>query len=219
MKNWLKSSKIADFKRGLQDIKAVAQEGRFVLFLKQAIAVAACIYLVHFAIGKFQEKIKKNETQIAAMAMQKKSEQEYLANKQKLITLEPLFPDATGKGQWLTVRLLDLFKAENVAMQLDGNQNENTSNPTYVVASQSVSTTMGYEQLGKFLEHVENLNDLLRVSEVTLTKDTNSQNLGKNKLSMRFNTLFLKQKVGRNIFKNYDELVAQQQKKAKEGGK
>ena len=219
MKNLLKNPKIIDFKRGLQDIKAVAQEGKFVLFVKQLVAVALCIFLVHYAIGKFQEKIKKNEAQADAMEMQKKSEQDYLANKRKLIALEPLFPDAAGKGQWLTSRLLDLFKEAGIGMQLDGNQTENAGNSTYVVSSQSVSTTMEYEKLGKFLEEIENLNDFLRVSEVSITKDTNSQNLGQNRISLRFNTLFLKQKVGPKIFKDYNELVAQQQKKAQEGGK
>lgn len=209
-----------DFQRGLQDIKAIAQEGKFILFLKQVIAVAVCIFLVYYAVGKFQEKIKKNSGQIDAMNMQKKIEQEYLANKQKLIELEPLFPDATGKNQWLTSRLLDLFKQAEIGMQLDGNQSENANNATYIVASQSVSALMDYETLGKFLEQIENLNDFLRISELSIAKESNSQNLGTNKVSMRFNTIFLKQKVGRNIFKDYDALVAQQQqKKAQEGGK
>ncbi len=218
MKKILKNQQVMDFQRGLQDVKTVAQEGRFILFLKQLIAVGLCFFLVHYAVGKFQEKIKKNQDQIRAIAIQKKSEKEYMANKQKLITLEPLFPDVSEKNQWLTSRLLDLFKKAEIGMQLEGSQSENASNATYIVASQSVGAVMNYETLGKFLEQTENLNDFLRVSNVSVTKDTNSQNIGKNKVSLRFNTIFLKQKIGPNIFKNYKELVAQQ-RKAQEGGK
>ncbi|MBO4675744.1 MAG: hypothetical protein J5601_06665, partial [Elusimicrobiaceae bacterium] len=193
--------------------------GKFVLFLKQLVAVVLCIFLVRYAVGKFQDQIKKNEEQVRTIAMQKKSEKEYLVNKQKLIALEPLFPDVSEKNQWLTGRLLDSFKKAEIGMQLEGNQTENASNASYVVASQSVGAVMNYETLGKFLEQTENLDDFLRVSSVSVTKDTNSQNIGKNKVSLRFNTIFLKQKIGRKIFKNFDELVAQQQKRAQEGGK
>lgn len=218
MKNLLKNQKVMDFKRGLEDVKTVAQEGKFVLFLKQLVAVVACIFLVRYAVGKFQEQIKKNDDYVRAIAIQKKSEKEYLANKQKLIALEPLFPDVSEKNHWLTSRLLDLFKQANIAMQLDGNQGEEAGNATYIVASQSASAVMDYATLGKFLEQAENVNDSLRLSNVSVTKDSNSQNIGQNKVSFRFHTIFLKQKVGRTIFKDYDQLVAQQQK-AQEGGK
>ena len=212
-----KNQAILNLKRGFQNIKTALEEGNFRLFVKQAVTILIALFLVRWCIGKFNQKIAKNHEQIASIEMQQRSEKEYVANKNLLLALEPLFPDVSEKNSWLTSQVLNLFKEASLPPQLSGKPTEDNSNPTFVVNSVVVSTNATYMTLGKLLERVENKSDFLRVSEVQLTKDTNTQNIGNNKISLRFNTVFPKQKIGRNLFPNYDELVKQQ--KTEQGGK
>ena len=48
------------------------------------------------------------------------------------------------------------------------------------------------------------------MSEFTLTKQTESEKLGLNKISLRFNTVFPKEKIAKSIFKDYDQIMQQQ---------
>ena len=128
-----------------------------------------------------------------------------MANKNMLLALEPLFPDIEEKNNWLTGTLLNLYKEAGLQPQLEGSAAENTSNPIFLLMSQGVSTKANLMKIGQFLERIENEPSYLRVSEVKIDKDTGD--LGNNRVSMRFNTIFPKQKIGAALFKNYKELV------------
>lgn len=208
MKNLLKHPFVLNFKKGLLDIKTALQEGNLKLFLKQIAVIGVCFWLLHWANGKFEQKISNNREQISSMETQQRSEQEYVANKKMLLSLEPLFPDIEEKNNWLTGMLLNLYKEAGLPPQLEGSASENTSNPIFLLMSQGVSTKASLMKIGQFLERIENEPSYLRVSEVKIDKDTGD--LGNNRVSVRFNTIFPKQKIGATLFKNYKELVEKQ---------
>lgn len=208
MKDWLKHPFVLNFKKGLLDIKTALQEGNVKLFLKQLAVIGVGIWLVHWSCGKFQQQISRNQEQIRSIETQQRSEEDYMKNKQLLLALEPRFPDIAEKNNWLTSKILELYKEASLPPQLDGNTDENATNATFVLMSQGVSTKAGYMQLGKFLERIENEPSYLRVSEVTVTKEPTD--LGNNKVTIRFHTIFPKQKIGATLFSNYKELIEKQ---------
>ena len=204
----LKNNKaVENLKKGFQDIQTVAQEGNFKLFLKQFIAVLIVFLAFKFVNGKFTEKISNFEGQMDAIRVQQTSEREYQANKKKLISLEPRFPDVSAKNEWLLSQILGIFKAANITPQMEGTQTEDTSNSSYVVAALRVNADMSFPQFGEFLAGVENKKEFVKISEFSLAKATEPDKLGQNKVSIRFNTIFPKEKIAKSLFKDYDKIM------------
>ena len=218
----LKNNKhVENLKKGFQDIQTVAQEGNFKLFAKQLVAVVLVFFAFKFLTGKFLEKENNLRGQMEAIQLQQTSEREYETNKRKLIKLEPRFPDISGKNEYLVTKILEIFRAENLTPQVENNQTEDTSNATYVVTSLGASTEMDFLSFAEFLARIENRKDFLKVTEISIDKDSAPENIGKNKISLKFNTIFPKEKIAKNLFKDYDKLVKEMQEEeaAKKGGK
>lgn len=205
-----KNKIVENLKKGFQDIQTVAQEGNFKLFLKQFIAVLVVFLLFRYCNTKFTEKVSSYDGQMEAIRMQQTSEQEYHSNKMKLISLEPRFPDISAKNEWLLSQILGIFKVAKVTPQMEGSQTEDTSNSSYLVTSLRVNAEMGFDQFAQFLAGVENKDDFIKVSEFSLSKATESEKLGMNKITMRFNTIFPNEKIAKSLFKDYDKIIEQQ---------
>ena len=160
-----------------------------------------------------------------AIRVQQTSEREYLANKERLLSLEPRFPNIADKNEWLLIQILGIFKAADLTPQMEGGQTEDASNATFVAASLKAGSEMGWPKFTEFLAGIESYDDYVKVSAFSLEKNTDPNQLGKNKVSLRFNTVFPKEKIAKSLFKDYDKIVkAQQEAKkkaqtAKEGAK
>ena len=215
----LKNNKlIENLKKGGQDVKTVAQEGNFKLFLKQGIVLLGIFLLFRYVNGKNMAKIENYNGQVEALQTQQSSEQEYLRNKSTLLDLEPLFPDSSQKNEWLVGQVLEIFKGANLSPNVLGQQSEDTSNPTYVAARLDVGTHAEFNRFADFLASIENRDEFLKVSGFTLRKDTNANALGNNQISMSFNTIFPKEKIGSRMFKDYKEQMEKRQAAAKKQG-
>jgi len=208
-----KNQFVENLKKGFEDIQVVLQEGTVKLFAKQIVVIVLMFFVLRYANGKFEEKNAAARKQISAIDIQKKSEQDYMDSKNKLISLEPQFPDIEQKNEWLLSHILGFYKEANVTPQMEGGQAESDANPSYLLTTQKVGATMSYIQLGKFLEMIENAKDYVRISSVDIVKNTSPESVGENKVSMIFNTIFPKEKVGAKLFSNYNELVEQQRSK------
>lgn len=206
----LKNNKqVEELKKGFQDIQTVAQEGNYKLFIKQAVVVLVVFLALRGANSKFSEKINNYNGQMDAIRMQQSSEREYAENKKLLFDLEPRFPDVSSKNEWLMSQILGLFKEAELTPQMEGSQSEDSSNATYVAASQQVSSEMSFDRFAHFLADIENGDEYVKVSDFSITKDTSPDNLGNNKISMKFNTIFPKEKIAKSMFKDYDKIMAQ----------
>lgn len=211
-----------NLKKGFQDIQTVAQEGNVKLFVKQFVAVLVVFLLLRYANGKFDDKVRNFNGQVDAIRVQQTSEQEYQANKMKLLSLEPKFPNIESKNEWLLSQILGIFKAANITPQIEGQQTEDTSNSTFVAASLRVNTEMGFTPFAEFLAGIENLDEYIKVTEFSIAKQQEASKLGVNKVSMRFNTIFPKEKIAKGLFKDYDKIIQEQQAKKsskRKGGK
>lgn len=208
---------VADLKKGFQDIQTVAQEGNLKLFVKQFVAVLVVFLLFRYCNGQFAAKISNYNGQMEAIRMQQTSEQEYQANKTKLMSLEPRFPDVESKNEWLLSQVLGIFKEAKVTPQMEGTQTEDDSNASFLAASLLVNAEMSFDAFANMLAGVENKDDYVKISEFSISKLTESEKLGQNKITLRFNTVFPKEKVAKSIFKDYDKLIQQQQAAAEEG--
>lgn len=202
---------VADLKKGFQDIQTVAQEGNLKLFVKQFVAVLVVFLLFRYCNGQFAAKISNYNGQMEAIRMQQTSEQEYQANKTKLMSLEPRFPDVESKNEWLLSQVLGIFKEAKVTPQMEGTQTEDDSNASFLAASLLVNAEMSFDAFANMLAGVENKDDYVKISEFSISKLTESEKLGQNKITLRFNTVFPKEKVAKSIFKDYDKLIQQQQ--------
>lgn len=206
---------VAQLKQGFADIQTVMQEGNFKLFVKQCIAVLVIFLLFKYLTGKFTSKIQNIDGQLEAIRAQQVNEQEYMANKKLLISLEPRFSSVDAKNEWLLSQIIDIFKKANLTPNVEGSQTEDTSNPTYVATSRGVSTQMTYDAFAKFLAGIENRPGYIKISAFTIEKDTDPNRIGNNKVSLKLNTIFPKEKIAKSLFKDYDQLVAaERQEKA-----
>lgn len=216
----LKTNKyVENLKQGFQDIQTVSQEGNFKLFVKQFVAVLAIFLLFRYASKEFTGKVNGFKGQMDAIRVQQTSEREYEANKQKLLSLEPRFPDIAQKNEWLLSQILGIFKNANIAPKVSGSQTENASNPTYVTASLPVSMEMQFTHFAEFLASLENLESFIKISSFSVTKDTDPLNLGNNSITLQFNTIFPKEKIAKSIVKDYDKLMKERKEKEKKNAK
>lgn len=220
----LKNNKqMESLKKGFQDIQTVMQEGNYKLFVKQFVAVLVVFLGFKYCSGLFADKINNYNGQMEAIRMQQSSEREYMANKELLFELEPRFPDVSEKNGWLTSQILGVFKDAELTPQINGTQTENSSNPTYDAVSLQVSSEMDFTRFARFLADIENNDEYLKVSDFSITKDMDPARLGNNKISMKFNTIFPKEKIAKKLFKDYDKIMAQKhakpEAKTRAGGK
>lgn len=212
----LKNNKIVEnLKKGFQDMQTVAQEGNFKLFAKQIVAVVLVFFLFRYLSGKFTQQENNFRGQMEAIRVQQTSEREYQANKEKLISLEPRFPNISDKNEWLLSQILGIFKAADLTPQMEGGQTEDASNATFVAASLRAGSEMGWPKFTEFLTGIESYDDYVKVSEFSLEKNTDPNQLGNNKVSLRFNTVFPKEKIAKSLFKDYDKIVKAQQEAQK----
>lgn len=217
MAKQLKDNKaVSKLKQGFQDIQTVAQEGNFKLFLKQFIVVLIVFLLFRHLSGKFAAKVQNFAGQMEAVRVQQVNEQEYERNKKLLMSLEPQFPSVEMKNEWLLSKIIEIFKEIGVAPEVPSTPAEDASNPTYVVSSLQASYTQkGFDEFAKFLAGIESRDEYIRVSNFIVEKNTDSNQVGVNKISMKFNTIFPKEKIAKSMFKDYDRLIAQQNGKEK----
>ena len=202
---------VEDLKQGFQDIQTVTQEGNIKLFVKQFVAVLVIFLLYRYLGGKFAAKISNFNGQMEAVRVQQVNEQEYQSNKDLLITLEPQFPPIEEKNEWLLSKIIEIFKEASLTPDVSGMPIEDVSNSAYVVSSLQASSTMGFLKFAEFLANIENRDEYVKVSNFIIEKDTDPANVGSNKVSMKFNTIFPKEKVGKTLFKDFDRLVAEKQ--------
>lgn len=199
-----RNSKLVEFKNGLQDIKNVLAEGKYVLFVKQFVVLVAVFLLVRMVNGKLSAHQDELKDQMAAITIQQTNKEDYLNNKDHLLHLEPLFPNVEQKSDWMPSTLIALFGKHDLSPKLDGNFAENAQK-TFTVVSQPVTWKQGYKDLGQMLADMENGDDFLRVSEISVSKLTGKEELGENTVTVRFNTVFPQEKYGPKLFKDYNQ--------------
>ena len=202
----LSHSAVADIKRGLEDVQVGAHEGKFNLFVKQIVVLLVLFLVVRFVSGKLAQSKAKIKDQVASINIQQTNEGDYTENKQQLLRLEPMFPDIEQKNDWMLRRLINIFETHNITPDIDGNFTESVQK-TYTMVVQPVKFEESFAQIGKLIADVENGDDFLRLSEVTISKQTAPEALGKNTVNVTFNTVFPKEKYAPKLFKDYAQQI------------
>ena len=192
---------MASTKQGLLDIKTVAQEGNYKLFLKQAVAIFLLILGFRYVNQSLDKQDQKVLGQISAVDAQQSNEKEYVAGKEKLLELEPRFPDLASKNTWLLSQVVRVDHEMGILLKTSS-QTEDSNNSGYTVVSIPVEATASYADFGRLLAHVESKDEYLRISEFSLTKISDAANLGKNTIRMKMNTVFPKEKLIPVLFKD-----------------
>lgn len=196
-----KPNKIVEsLKKGFADIKMVAEEGNYKLFLKQVVVIIVIFLGYRYFNTALQEKDANIRGQIDAVRAQQNNEKDYLASKQKLLGLEPRFPDLSAKNDWLLRQIVSVFRDSNLTPKLGSAQAEDTSNSAYTVAAIPVTLQAPFGDFGRLIATIENRSEYLKISEFNLSKNT--ETLGDNNITMRVNTIFPKEKIAQTMFKD-----------------
>lgn len=196
-----KTNKIVEsVKKGFADIRFVLEEGNYQLFLKQAIVIVVLILGYRWCNDKLQKENSSILGQVDAVQTQHLNEADYLANKKKLLDLEPRFPDASAKNDWLLRQTVAVFNDSQLEPQMTSSQTETASGSGYTQVSLPVNLEASYSQLGNLVANIENRDAYLRISEISL--DKSSEVLGENKISISLNTIFPKEKIASKMFKD-----------------
>ncbi len=218
MTNWKEKYRqfLDSSKRGWADMKAVFAEGNYKLFVKQFVFIVLIILAYRYVNNKLNEKDTQILGQINAAQAQQDNEQEYLINKKKLLELEPRFPDIETKNDWLLRQIVEIFRDSPLTPKVGSSQTENTSNNGYTTVQIPVELTASYGDFARLLADLENKEEYLRVTEFSL--DKSNENLGQNGIKMKIETIFPKEKIGKNMFKNTDTGTTTN-KTARKGGR
>lgn len=206
---------VESIKKGFADIQLVMQEGNYKLFLKQLIVIIVVFMGYRYMTGQLEIKQADIRGQIDALEAQQKSEKEYLSNKEKLLKLEPRFPDMEAKNDWLLRQVVAIFRDANMTPDIGSSQAEDTSNTAYTVATIPVTLKTSFANFGRLLADIESREEYVRVSDFSITKKTDV--LGENEITLRLNTIFPKEKIANQVFK--DTNVSGKKGEKKRGGK
>lgn len=198
------ATKLSPIKQGFADIKATLEEGNIKLFVKQVAVIMLAGWGVWTLTGKLSAQKAQINDRVYALSLQQTHQDDYMSNKDRLLRLEPLFPDMGKKNEWLIKTLMNAFGTHDIQANINGNAVEKVES-NYTVVSQDVTFKGSFAELGNFLADVENGKDFLRISGVSLTKLTDTNSLGKNTINIKFNTVFPKEKYGKRLFKDYDK--------------
>lgn len=211
---------VAEAKRGWEDVQVVTLEGKYNLFIKQFIVLLIVFLAARFICGKFSKSRAEIKDKVAAIHIQETNKDDYLDNKQYLLQLEPLFPDISQKNDWLLRQLISLFDAHKITPNVDGNVSEFVED-RYTIISQPVTFQQTFMEIGKLLADIENGDDFLRISEITIEKLNGPDVLGENAVTAIVNTVFPKEKYAPKLFKDYAQQMKkiEDEKKAKSSGK
>ena len=191
------------WKQGLQDMCDVINDGGYKLFLWPVIVIIAGFLLLRWGSSRLNEQTKTVRTQIDAIRVQQSSEQDYLSSKRKLLSLEPQFPEVKEKDQWLIQQLLEVFQQTEITPNMNEVQVENSANPNYLTVSKKVSFSSAFPDFAKLLAAVESRQAYLRISDLSVLKSADTNEVGVNNVTMTFNTAFPKEKLAPVLFKDY----------------
>ncbi len=207
---------IVNAKQGFNDVKTVFEEGKYKLFVGQIIALLSVFLLVKYASGKLAQHQAELKDKMTAINIQQVNKEDYLSNKQHLLQLEPLFPDNNQRNEWFLRQMIDLLDSHNLPSNISGDISEDSSNSVYIVMRRPLNTEQTFKEIGTLVSDIENGDEFLRVSDITISKMTDAASLGKNKVSMTVGTVFPKEKYASKLFKDYAQQMAklQQQKAA-----
>lgn len=214
----LKNNKhVQNLKQGFKDMQTVIQEGNVKLFIKQIMVALVIFLVVHYVSGVWGKKASSYTDQMSSLRIQQENAQEYETNKKQLMELEPRFPDAKGKNEWLLSQIVGIFKDNEMTPSV-GTQTEDTSNASYTIVSAPVNIASEFGKFAELLARIENSDDFVKVSSFTLDKQTGAQ-LGMNRITMKFNTAFPKEKLAEKLFSDYKDLADGRKKKSRTGSR
>ena len=193
---------VESVKQGFNDIKLVMEEGNY--NCSSAVCGHYCgVSAVPVCRRGFAGKIGKYSGADSAIEAQFTMQNEYMASKQKLLELEPRFPDVSAKNDWLLRQIVAVFRDSNVTPTLGSAQAEDTSNSGYTVAGIPVTMVLRYGDFGRLLANIENKKQYLRVFRSYA--DQTGGNQGQNESTIRINTIFPQEKIAAKMFKDARE--------------
>ncbi len=202
---------MANLKADFKDAQVVLQEGKFALFIKQVVVILGVFLLVRYGNEKIQENKKALQDKMSKINIEQLNKDDYLTNKEHLLRLEPLFPDHADHPEWMLRHLIDIFEEAHISASMQGSPVENNSATVYSVVSHPVTFQQSFANVGKFLERIENGDDFLRISDITITKLTTPEALGENTVNITFKTVFPKTRYAPKLFKDYAQQMAKLQ--------
>jgi hypothetical protein len=186
MKNFIKN-----IKAGLADAKNMLLEKQYKPFLLPLIILVAVFFSCRYINESVLKQVSVIKGKIEAQNAEIKNEKEYKTSKELYEKFIQNLPPDSKKNEWLLGEMHSLLAKNNIVPSKIGKQVFEESDDVFTLASVSFEMDTDYVSLGKLIASIESFDNFMRVSELTASRA--SGNLGKLKVSLRVNTIFVKE--------------------------
>lgn len=180
-----------DIKDGLADVQNMMFEKNWKPFVRPLILLLIVFAGVWYINGAANSKVLEAQRKVDAKKVEAESAMEYEESKALYEDLIKQLPDYSKKDEWLLSRMLSFFGKIGVEPSRTGKHILNEDGD-FTHSSVTFDLELTYEQLGKLIEMVENSEQFMRLSNLTVSRAEGS--LGRLQAGFRVHTLFLKNK-------------------------
>lgn len=180
-------------KKGLMNIGIIVREGNVVLFWRQAVVVLILfigVYLLNSATLESLREVQKVEE---ARIVQKENEDDYKRYKSDYVGMLSTLPPNEQQNEWFFTQMFNIADKLQIRNDMKFRKLTVERDGIFSLYTLPVDLEVTFEQLGHFVEAIENSATFLRISELTAERN-NEGFLGKVKVSMLVNTIFVDDK-------------------------
>jgi hypothetical protein len=185
MKNFIK-----DIQTGISDAKNMLIEKQYKPFLLPLVILFIVFFSCRYINGIALERVTVIKDKIEAQNAEIKNENEYKISKEIYEKFVKNLPPESRKSEWLLGEIHSLLGKHNIVPGKIGKQMFEESEDMFTLASVSFEIETDYATLGKLIASIESFDKFIRISELTANRAEG--NLGRLKVSLRVNTIFIK---------------------------
>ena len=180
-----------DIKEGMSDVQNMLFEKNWTPFIRPLILLAIVFAGVWYIDGAANSKVMDARMKVEARKAEAESAKEYEESKALYESLKGQLPDYNKKDEWLLSQMLSFFNEVGVQPSRTG-KHILDEDGDFTHSSVTFDFELTYEQLGKLVEMIENSEQFMRLSNLTISRAEGS--LGRLQAGFRVHTLFLKNK-------------------------
>lgn len=180
-----------DIKEGLSDVQNMLFEKNWNPFIRPLVLLLIVFVGVWYINGVANSKVLEAQRKVDAKKAEAESAKEYEDSKALYDQLVKQLPDYSKKDEWLLSQMLSFFNKVGVEPSRTG-KHMLDEDGDFTHSSVTFDFELTYEQLGKLIEMVENNEQFMRLSNLTVSRAEGA--LGRLQAGFRVHTLFLKSK-------------------------
>lgn len=181
--------KLSTITTGFTDATTMLRENNVKPFLRPFVVLVLALIGAWVLHDNISERISDMKRKFEAQAAEVENREEYLKNKAKYIKLIETLPPNADKETWHTsqyITILEKLKLKGIVSY--GNEVKVTDG-VFTMSTIPIRGEVTFEQLGKFLEAIENYPTFLHISDLRVLRKEGE--LDKLAVTFNSNTIFI----------------------------